>query len=117
MNCGALLRRLRPVGLIQVLSLPSVAVGQDGGATISGRVRDATDGAPMGFASVVVERTDSGQTQTGTLSAEDGRFVVAGLAPAVYTIWTSFPGFETAQTQVLVGELNQSSGELTVAQV
>ena len=94
--------------LLTLLLVPAATLGQEGTTTLSGRVLDVTDGSPVGFASVLVENADSGETLTGTLTGEDGRFLVQGLAPAEYTIWTSFPGFHTAQADVLVGELNQS---------
>ena len=86
--------------------LPATSLGQ-AGATLSGRVLDATDGATVGFATLVIEFAESGETVTGALTGEDGRFVVQGLEPAEYTIWTSFPGYLTAETAFLVGELNQ----------
>ena len=94
--------------LLIFLLLPAASLGQEGTATLSGRVLDLTDGSPIGFASVVVENADSGETLTGVLTGEDGRFLVQGLAPAAYKLWTSFPGFYPAEANVLVGELNQS---------
>ncbi len=94
--------------LLVILLGPVASFAQDGDGTLSGRVLDPADGSPISFASVVVEHPDSGERLTGTLTDEDGRFVVRGLAPAEYTISTSFPGFQTAETEVLVGELNES---------
>ena len=101
---------LRTLGapVLLLLVAPAVSLAQDGTAILSGRVRDGGGDESVGFASVVVERVDSGETVTGTLTLEDGRFVLEGLAPGAYTIWTSFPGFEMAETAVLVGELNQA---------
>ena len=79
-----------------------------GTATLSGRVLDRTDGSPIGFASVIVEHAHSGEELTGVLTGEDGRFLVQGLAPAEYRIWTSFPGFHPVANDLVVGELNQS---------
>ncbi len=87
--------------LFILLLAPAAPLAQEGTATVSGRVLDLTDGAPISFASVVVENADSGETLTGTLTDEDGRFLVQGLAPAEYTIWTSFRGFHTAEADVL----------------
>ena len=94
--------------LLLLLLVQAAALGQEGTATLSGRVVDATNGAPVGFASVVIENVDSGETSTGALTGEDGRFVVQGLEPAEYKVWTSFPGYLMAEADLLVGELNQS---------
>ena len=69
---------------------------------------DVTDGSPVAFVSVVVEGAESGEQVTGTLSGEDGRFLVQGLAPAEYTIATSVPGFYSVEIELFVGELNES---------
>ena len=91
-----------------LLLLPGAPLGQEGTATLSGRVVDRTGGSPIGFASIIVENADSGEELTGVLTAEDGRFLVQGLAPAEYRIWTSFPGFHPVANDLVVGELNQS---------
>ena len=94
--------------LLVLLLVPAASLAQEGTAILSGRVLDLTSGAPIGFASVVVEHAASGERLTGTLTGEDGRFLVQGLAPDAYTIFSSFPGFHPVETDVLVGELNQS---------
>ncbi len=103
--------RTRPapaLALFALLVFPAVSLAQEGTATLSGRVLDLIDGSPVGFVSVVVEEADSGERLTGTLTGEDGRFLVQGLAPGQYRISTSFPGYLPAVADLLVGELNQS---------
>ena len=90
-----------------VLALPAAAFAQ-GTAIISGRVLQVADGAPIAFASVIVEITSSGQSLSGALTSEDGRFRVQGLAPGEYRITITFPGFQPAMADVLVSPLNQS---------
>ena len=90
-----------------LLLVPAATLAQDGTATVSGRMLDVTDGSPVAFVSVVVENTESGEQVTGALTGEDGRFLFQGLAPATYTIGTSFPGFYPVAIELFVGELNQ----------
>lgn len=100
---------LRSLGLLLVLLLvPTVAPGQEAAATVSGRVLDVADGSPVAFVSVVVERAESREQVTGALSGEDGRFLVQGLAPAEYTIVTSFIGYQPVEIDLFIGELNES---------
>ncbi len=94
--------------ILGLLLVPAVTLAQEGSATISGRVLDVTDGAPVGFVSVVVENVDSGEQVTGTIAGEDGRFLLQGLPPAEYRIGTSFPGFYPVAIDLFVGQLNQS---------
>jgi outer membrane cobalamin receptor len=55
-----------------------------------------------------VELASSGQSLSGALTTEDGRFRVQGLAPGEYRITITFPGFQPAMADVLVSPLNQS---------
>ena len=101
-------RRRASLGLLLVLLLlPAATLAQEG-ATVSGRALDDADGSPIGLATVVVVNAASGDTLSGTLAGQDGRFRVRGLAPGRYTIHTSFPGFMPARSDVLVSELNLS---------
>src|SRR5687767_15853115 len=97
-----------PALVLITLLLAAATSFAQGTAILSGRVLDVTDGSPVGLATVLVENTASGQTISGTLAGENGRFVVKGLAPGTYKIRTSFPGFQPADVDVLVSPLNQS---------
>src|SRR5262245_31220332 len=88
-------------------SLSSVAYAQ-GGATVAGRVLNMADGAPIGFATVVIENAASGASLSGALTGEDGRFVVQGLTPGAYRFRVTFPGFLEAETDVSVSPLNNT---------
>ena len=94
--------------LLIFLLLPVASLAQEGTAILSGRVLDVTNDSPIGFATVVVNSADSGETLSGVLAGEDGRFLVQGFGPGEYTIHTSFRGFFPAEFDVLVSELNQS---------
>ncbi len=95
----------RTLSLLGLLLLPAAAFAQEG-ATVSGRVLDAADGAPLPLTSVVIARAESGDTLSGALAREDGRFFVVGLAPGRYIVHTSFPGLFPEQRELLVSEIN-----------
>jgi hypothetical protein len=78
-----------------------------GTAILSGRVL-GTDASPIAFASVVIEVAGAGQPLSGSLTGEDGRFRVQGLAPGEYKITITFPGLQPAEADVTVSPLNQS---------
>ena len=119
---GLSVRRLGGASLtlvaVLLLPFPGASVAQEG-ATVSGRAVDSGTGSPLGLATVVVQDAASGDTLSGTIAAEDGRFVVRGLAPGRYTLQTSFPGFQSAETAVLVSELNLSYdlGDISLVRV
>jgi hypothetical protein len=88
-------------------SLPTDAVAQ-GSATVAGRVLDQANGAPVGYATVLIENAAAGTSLSGAIAGEDGRFVVEGLAPGTYRFRVTFPGFLEADTDVLVSPLNHT---------
>src|SRR5687768_4630044 len=93
--------------LIAILLVP-VAASAQGTAVLSGRVLDAGDEAPVGFATVVVENATNGTTLSGAIAGADGRFVLQGLAPGQYKIRVTFPGFLEAEADVLISPLNNT---------
>ena len=92
---------------VAVLLVPAVTAAQTGTATVSGRVLDAANGSPLPFVSIVVE-TAAGQQLSAALTAENGRFRIQGLPPGTYKVTITFPGFQPADTDVLVSALNQA---------
>jgi outer membrane receptor protein involved in Fe transport len=100
------MRYLKSLGVLVVLLVPDAGLAQD--AVLAGRILDAVLGAPIAFASVVVERADSSQQVGGTLTGENGRFVVRGLPPGAYKVRISIAGFQPADTDLIVSPLNQT---------
>jgi outer membrane receptor protein involved in Fe transport len=98
----------RALSALVLLLLAAATSSAQGTGVLSGRVLDVASGAPIGFASIVIQNAESGQALSGALSGEDGRFRVQGLAPGEYTISISFPGFQPAEADVLVSPLNQA---------
>jgi len=98
--------RLFALPLAVLLVLPAASRAQEG-AVVSGRALDNSNGAPIGLATVVVANA-AGDTLSGILAGQDGRFRIRGLRPGRYLIHTSFVGFQSAQNDVLVSELNKS---------
>ena len=88
------------------LALTAESSYGQGNAVLSGRVLDAVNGSPIGFASVVIENPQSGESLSGSLTGENGRFLVQGLAPGSYRARITFPGFYEAEADVLVSPLN-----------
>jgi hypothetical protein len=98
--------------------LPASSMAQSG-ATVSGRVVDAGNGSRIAFATVVIRNTQSGDTLSGAVTGEDGRFRILGLQPGRYAFDVRFLGFRPTQTEVLVSPLNQSYdlGDIRMARV
>jgi hypothetical protein len=97
-----------PLWASLVLLLVPSAIFAQGTAIVSGRVLQMTDGAPIGFASIVLEDAATGSQLSGTLTGENGRFQIQGLAAGAYKIRIEFVGFYPADADVLVSTLNNS---------
>jgi hypothetical protein len=91
-----------------MLLLPLAASAQQSSAVLAGRVLDAINGSPIPFVSIVIENAASKQQVTGTLTGENGRFVVQGLPAGSYIVRMTMAGFQPADADLLVSPLNQS---------
>lgn len=99
--------RMVASALIAIVLWPAVSAAQQS-ATVAGRTVDSTSRAPIALVTVIVVNAASGDTLSGTLTGQDGRFLVRGLMPGRYTVATRFPGFRPAAVSLLVSELNPS---------
>jgi hypothetical protein len=111
--------RIRSLVLpLLLLLVPAPSLAQ-AGATVSGRAVDATSGSRIAFATVVLWNAQSGDTLSGAVAGEDGRFHIRGLRPGRYTIGVRFLGFRPTQADVLVSPLNPSYdlGDIRMARV
>ncbi len=78
-----------------------------GNAIISGRVIEQSTNDPIPFANVTLSSDKSDEMLTGTITENDGRFVINGVTEGNYTITVSFIGYETKQLPILIGKLNE----------
>ena len=79
--------------LLPVMLCIGVASAQT--ATISGTAYDAELAQPAVFANVVLYLTADSTQVAGTVTADNGGFELAGVAPGAYYLEVSFVGYET----------------------
>lgn len=83
--------------------------------TVTGRVSEATTGAPLASARVEAVTT-GGQVGASTLTDQDGQFRLTGLQAGTYTLVVSLVGFETQQingVQVVAGQTTMQAVTLS----
>lgn len=76
--------------------------------SISGRVKDQSTNVALPFVSVVVNTEKDSVFITGTISNEEGMFVLQNLKPGNYVLKTSYAGYVSAQQPLYVGSLSAS---------
>jgi carboxypeptidase family protein/TonB-dependent receptor-like protein len=86
--------------------------GQITSATISGTVKDQTQGILPGV-DVVVKNVDTGLTRSAVTDA-NGQFTIPGLAPGTYETHASLPGFATAVERVTLAVAQEAGLNLTL---
>ncbi|MCW0484839.1 outer membrane beta-barrel family protein [Gaoshiqia sediminis] len=96
---------LKPVLFLFFIFGCIVSFAQNG-ATISGRIYDGETNQPLPFASITINIENN--IISGTISDEDGRFSFSGIEKENYIVKCSFVGYQTSETEMLVGELNDN---------
>ena len=97
-TCRAIGIRTVGVGavmVVSVLGLPGAAAAQDGAVT--GMVTDAASERPVSSVQVLLVGTS-----LGTLSRDNGRFVILNVPPGEYTLRASRIGYAAVEAQITV---------------
>ena len=76
---------------ISLLFITSQVLGQ--GGIISGRVFNPINNEPIPFANILVL-----DTELGTVSDENGNYILENIAPGLYNVRASFVGFRSKTT-------------------
>ena len=94
-GCGAIAKGAAALALAVALAVPAGVSAQDG--TVTGQVLDATSQRPLG--SVQVYLVDS---SLGTLSRDNGRFIILNVPAGQYTLRAERIGYQTQDVSITV---------------
>lgn len=86
--------------LIPVFAFSNVAT-----VTVSGIVKESATKAPLGYVNVVLKTEKDSVFVTGTVTNEEGRFVIPNINPGNYVLEISFIGYKTKKQSLYVGSL------------
>lgn len=75
--------------------------------TVSGMVRDQHTNTSLPYANAVVKNAGDSVFVTGTITSEEGRFTISGIAPGDYFIEVSMVGYEISRHVLHVGRLSE----------
>lgn len=100
---------MKPLNLILIIFMLSAgeAFAQNH-ATVSGKVIDKDSEEPLPFANVVLYQGTDTISVDGTITDENGIFVLNDLKSGNYTIKVMYIGYKVKNTGFMVGELNRN---------
>lgn len=74
--------------------------------SLSGAVKDANSKAPLAFVNITLKKVKDSAFVAGTITREDGRFLLPDIASGQYLLVVSYVGFKGKTQPVLVGQLS-----------
>jgi len=86
--------------------LATVSHAQSLGVTMSGLIMSKADKVALPFVNIVLKTEKDSAFVTGTVSNEEGRFIVGNIKPGNYILKFSYTGFVLKSQPVLVGSLS-----------
>lgn len=96
----------RLIPLLSCFLISAASMAQVGKATISGRVVSAEKTGAVSFANVVLKAEKDTAFITGTITDEQGRFVLPGVASGNYRLECSLVGYKSVRKNAMVGTLS-----------
>jgi outer membrane receptor protein involved in Fe transport len=91
--------------LISIITA-SVTNAQASSIAISGIIRNKADKSALPYVNVVVKNEKDSSFVAGTVTNDEGRFVIASIKPGNYRLYISFTGFEPKEQPLFVGSLS-----------
>lgn len=86
--------------------LTGIVKAQSIKVTLSGVVKDAGNKTVLSFVNITLSNAKDSSFVAGTISREDGRFILPDVASGNYLLSVSFVGYSTKQQPLLVGTLS-----------
>lgn len=92
--------------LLLLSIIPAAEISAQGSATISGRVTDQVADKPLPYATVTLNTKAENTIIAGTITREDGIFILNNISSGEYKINVSYIGYKDITTEILLGSLN-----------
>ena len=93
--------------LILLLAYPLITWAQVSKVTVSGFVEDPQSSAKIPYVNVVMKTSADSSFAAGTVTDDQGRFSLTGIAPGHYLIELTYIGYSTKTLPLLVGRLSE----------
>lgn len=101
-------KNMRKIGMIFLL-MAHAAVGfsQVSKVTLSGILKDKLSGSPLPYANVILKTETDSSFVSGTVTDEEGRYIISNIVPGNYLLETSYVGYTSNVQPILVGKLSE----------
>src|SRR3954447_24734676 len=96
----------RCVFLLFGLTLSWQVFCQSGKVTVSGTIVETGTSTALPYVNVIIKKSADSTFVAGTVTSDHGLFALGGITPGDYVLETSFVGFKTKKTAILVGRLS-----------
>ncbi len=94
------------VSVVVLLTFLLQGYTQSPSVTLSGIIKGSTGNSGLPFVNVVLKSEKDSVFVTGTVTNEEGRFVLTSIKPGKYVVQYSYAGFAVKTAPVLVGSLS-----------
>lgn len=88
------------------IALGSAVSAQSTKITLSGIIKDAGNKSTLPFVNVVLKKAGDSSFAAGTISGEDGRFVIRDIVSGNYLLTSTYIGYKPEIQPVTVGQLS-----------
>ena len=88
------------------LIIASSAQGQYNKVTLSGLIKDSGSKIPLSFVNITLKTIRDSAFAGGTISGENGRFILSEINNGNYLLFISYVGYQTKVVSVSVGQLS-----------
>lgn len=95
------------VGIALLVLAGSVSFAQTKQVTVSGTIKDKTTKTALPYVNVVLKTEKDSLFVTGSVSNEEGRFILTNIKPDNYILEVSYIGYPTLQQALFVGTLSE----------
>ncbi len=93
--------------LILLLSITISSFSQVKSVTLSGIMKDKASKSNLSYVNVVLKLERDSSFVSGTVTDDEGRYTLSNIRPDNYILETSFVGYRTHKTSVVVGRLSE----------
>ncbi len=84
-----------------------LALSQVKNVTLSGTVKSKVSKANLSYVNVILKSEKDSSFVSGTVTTHEGRYTLTNVRPGNYFLETSFVGYQTSVTPIVVGKLSE----------